>query len=78
MWQSAHSFEVSCVLRFHKVCKFIFQVTLNVLSFMQQFQFGVFYSYVKLKEQECRNVVWIAECIAQKNKSKIDNYINIL
>jgi len=54
------------------------EVTLNVLSFMQQFQFGVFYSYVKLKEQECRNVVWIAECIAQKNKSKIDNYINIL
>ena len=31
----------------------------------------------QLKEQECRNVVWISECIAQKHKAKIDNYINI-
>eukprot|EP00794_Sanderia_malayensis_P019235 gene19235-21163_t len=53
------------------------EVNMNIISFMQQFHFGVFYSYMKLKEQECRNIVWIAECIAQKNKSKIDNYINI-
>lgn len=53
------------------------EVNMNTTSFMQQFHFGVFYSYMKLKEQECRNIVWIAECIAQKNKSKIDNYINI-
>lgn len=53
------------------------EVHLNVLSFYQQFQYGVFYSLMKLKEQECRNIVWISECIAQKNKSKIDNYINI-
>jgi len=56
----------------------LLQVTLNVNSFMQQFQYGVFFSYVKLKEQECRNIIWIAECIAQRHRAKIDSYIPIV
>ncbi|KAF9427380.1 H(+)-transporting V0 sector ATPase subunit d [Entomortierella beljakovae] len=56
---------------------FDYEVDLNKKSFQQQFHYAQFYSFLKLKEQEVRNIVWIAECISQGQKERINNYIPI-
>ncbi|KAK9915834.1 hypothetical protein WJX75_004854 [Coccomyxa subellipsoidea] len=40
-------------------------------TFEQQFHYGVFYSYMRLREQEIRNLMWISECVAQDQKTRI-------
>ncbi|KAI9153128.1 hypothetical protein LWI28_006387 [Acer negundo] len=34
------------------------------LAFEQQFHYGVFFAYMRLREQEIRNLMWISECVA--------------
>jgi len=53
------------------------EVKLNRTGFDTQFGYAIFYSYTKLREQEVRNIVWIAECISQGMKSKVNHYIPI-
>ena len=51
------------------------QVKRNVLMFEQQFHFGVYYGYLRLREQEIRNLMWVAECVSQDQKSRIHDGI---
>merc|ERR1712146_371571 len=44
------------------------EVKRNELAFYEQFHYGIFYSYLKLKETEIRNIVWIANASSRKRK----------
>jgi len=56
---------------------FEYETKLNRLSFEKQFHYGIFYSWIKLKEQEIRNLVWIAECISQDQKHRMNQFVQI-
>ena len=47
------------------------------LAFEGQMHFASFYAYVKLKEQEIRNLVWISECILQQQKEEIHKFVPV-
>lgn len=46
-------------------------------AFTQQFAISVIWAWMKSKEQEVRNITWIAECIAQNQRERINNYISV-
>ncbi|KAM5473431.1 H(+)-transporting V0 sector ATPase subunit d [Microsporum audouinii] len=54
------------------------EMELLKLAFTRQFTPAIIYAWVKLREQEIRNITWIAECIAQNQKDRIGNYISVL
>mmetsp|Transcript_52409 Transcript_52409/g.113566 ORF Transcript_52409/g.113566 Transcript_52409/m.113566 type:complete len:392 (-) Transcript_52409:149-1324(-) len=45
------------------------------MAFEQQYHFGVFYAWVKLREQEIRNIRWIANMVVLQTKDHIDSTI---
>jgi V-type H+-transporting ATPase subunit d len=47
------------------------------LAYESQMHYAVFYAYVKLKEQEIRNLVWISECILQQQKDEINKFVPV-
>ena len=52
-------------------------VALAKQMFETPYSLGVFYAWSVLREQEIRNVRWIAECVSQKRKERINNYLPI-
>ncbi|KAJ8107052.1 hypothetical protein OPT61_g9132 [Boeremia exigua] len=52
------------------------EMEISKLAFTHQFTHAVVYAWVKLREQEIRNITWISECIAQNQKERIGNYIS--
>ncbi|KAH0487439.1 MAG: uncharacterized protein KVP18_001944 [Porospora cf. gigantea A] len=45
------------------------------MAFEQQMHFGVYYAWAKLREQEIRNITWIADMIVMSRREHIDNII---
>eukprot|EP01006_Ploeotia_vitrea_P062930 TRINITY_DN84655_c0_g1_i1.p1 TRINITY_DN84655_c0_g1~~TRINITY_DN84655_c0_g1_i1.p1 ORF type:complete len:353 (-),score=56.57 TRINITY_DN84655_c0_g1_i1:93-1151(-) len=52
-------------------------VQLHKDSLQRQFHYGSFFSLVKLRELEVNNLMWIAECIIQNHRHRINEYVNI-
>ncbi|KAL1894291.1 H(+)-transporting V0 sector ATPase subunit d [Ceratocystis pirilliformis] len=53
------------------------EMEISKSAFTRQFTLSIVYAWVKLREQEIRNITWIAECIAQNQKDRIGNYISV-
>lgn len=56
---------------------YLLEMRYNRDAFTQQFTLSAVWAWLRSKEQEVRNITWIAECIAQNQKNRIDNYISV-
>jgi len=50
-------------------------VKMYEMAFEQQYHYGVFFSWIKLREQEIRNIRWICNMIVLNTKDHIDDTI---
>jgi len=50
-------------------------VQMYEMAFEQQYHFGVFYAWVKLREQEIRNIRWVGDMIILNKKDEIDKTV---
>ena len=51
------------------------EISMCHLAFLQMFQYGVHYAWLRLKEQEIRNLMWVCECLALNRRDKVQSGI---
>eukprot|EP00386_Alphamonas_edax_P006422 GDKI01020797.1.p1 GENE.GDKI01020797.1~~GDKI01020797.1.p1 ORF type:complete len:384 (+),score=144.49 GDKI01020797.1:102-1253(+) len=56
---------------------YVERVQMYEMAFEQQMHYGVFYAWIKLKEQEIRNIVWIADMVLMGSKEHVDDIVPI-
>jgi V-type H+-transporting ATPase subunit d len=52
-------------------------VEMYELAFEQQYHFGILYAWLKLKEQEVRNIKWIADMVVLGRRESTDTIVHI-
>eukprot|EP01053_Blabericola_migrator_P013578 Blabericola_migrator_1__13577@NODE_999_length_5741_cov_116_595523_g56_i2_p2_GENE_NODE_999_length_5741_cov_116_595523_g56_i2NODE_999_length_5741_cov_116_595523_g56_i2_p2_ORF_typecomplete_len479_score99_82vATPsynt_AC39/PF01992_16/2_1e96_NODE_999_length_5741_cov_116_595523_g56_i25441980 len=53
------------------------EVKMYEFAYEQQMHYGVFYAWMKLKEQEIRNILWIADMILMQRKDQLSQVLPI-
>jgi len=56
---------------------YIQNVSMYELAFEQQYHYGIVYAWTKLREQEIRNLEWIANMIILNRRDHIEDFIQI-
>merc|ERR1712151_409737 len=76
-YEAETSGEARSVTGFQSIEDLMYQENVHMfeMAFEQQYHFGVFYAWVKLREQEIRNIRWIANMVILNTKDHIDNTI---
>jgi len=56
---------------------YVQNVSMYELAFEQQYHYGVIYAWTKLREQEIRNLEWIANMIVLNRRDHIEDFVQI-